>query len=102
MLKQVFPDLKAARLAITAYCASMGKDWRCEKADTTRVRATCGRDKTCPFLVLVSYKTGTGMYSISTLIKTHSCIGAAVRKREVATSLPYLISRVRWGLLTAP
>lgn len=52
-LGQVFPDLRAARQAITSYCAAVGKDWKCAKADSTRVRAVCGCDPTCEFLALV-------------------------------------------------
>lgn len=101
-LKQVFPDLKAACLGYYCLLCFDGEKLAVQKANATRLRAACGRDKTCRFQVLVSYKTRTGTYSISILIKTHSCISAAVRKREAATSLPYLISPARLGLLTAP
>ena len=45
---QVFLDLKAAWLAITAQCGLMGKDWWCAKANSTRLRAVCGRHQMCP------------------------------------------------------
>ncbi|GAA5991423.1 hypothetical protein JCM10908_003307 [Rhodotorula pacifica] len=94
VLGQVFSDLKAARLAITEDCATLTKDFKVAKGDTTRLRVTCARDKDCSFLVLGSFKKAQQAYSISTLDAKHTCVGAAERACQATSRLTFLVSQI--------